>query len=266
MNIGVIRRYFWTPRGQLLRNKHIIPVTNIAELVEYVLPPHNNDVTKPRALNTFLDGLAELGVDKGLIKNKKLLSDLIEKEKGYQNVENTSDNESNNEESSSDIENQEEEEEVASENGVEAEGTQESDNDTENDSQETESSSPETSTTFHSKRPCEHCENSNVYGTLIMKCPKCFWHDYYKSSLICDHQIPEERNYIKEGFLRCHDCGAITHKKAKTLETNFYSPSTKKRINFSFLSNRCVFDSFCHWFSIKFLKRYLVSGFIVSVY
>ena len=52
-----------------------------------------------------------------------MLSDLIEKEKGYQNVENTSDNESNNEESSSDIESQEEEEEGASENGVEAEGT-----------------------------------------------------------------------------------------------------------------------------------------------
>ena len=119
-----------------------------------MLLPHNNEVIKPRALNTFLDGLAELGIDKGLIKNKKLLSDLIEKEKGYHNVKNTSDNESNNEESSSDIENQEEEEEMASENGVEAEGTQESDNDTENDSQETESSSPETSTTFHSKRPC----------------------------------------------------------------------------------------------------------------
>ena len=44
-----------------------------------------------------------------LIKNKKLLSDLIEKEKGYRNVKNTSDNESNNEENSSDIENQEEE-------------------------------------------------------------------------------------------------------------------------------------------------------------
>ena len=107
-----------------------------------------------------------------------MLSDLIEKEKGYQNVENTSDNESNNEESSSDIENQEEE--VASENGAEAEGIQESD-DTENDSQEIESSNPETSTTFHSKSPCEHCENSNVYGTLIMKCPKCFWHDYSRT-------------------------------------------------------------------------------------
>ena len=46
---------FWTPRGQLLRNKRIIFVTNIADLVEYVLLPHNNDVTKPRALNTFLD-------------------------------------------------------------------------------------------------------------------------------------------------------------------------------------------------------------------
>ena len=73
---------FWTSRGQLLRNKRIIPVTNNAELVEYALLPHNNDVTKPRALKTFLDGLAELGVYKGLIKNKRLLSDLIEKEKG----------------------------------------------------------------------------------------------------------------------------------------------------------------------------------------
>ena len=55
---------------------------------------------------------------------------------------------------------EEEEDEVASENGVEAEDIQESDNDTENDSQETESSSPETSTTFHDENPCEQCENS----------------------------------------------------------------------------------------------------------
>ena len=68
---------FWTPRGQLLRNKRTIPVTNIAELVEYVSLPHNNEVTKPRALNTFLNGLGELS----------LLSDLIEKEKGYRNAE-----------------------------------------------------------------------------------------------------------------------------------------------------------------------------------
>ena len=76
--------------------------------------------------------------------------------------------------------------------------------------------------------PCERCESSNVYWTLIMKCPKCFWHDYYKICPICDHQIPVGRNYIKEGFLRCHDCGAVTHKNAKTLETNFYSPSKEE--------------------------------------
>ena len=117
---------------------------------------------------------------------------------------------------------------MVSENGSEAEDTQERDNDTEDDSQETESSSLETSTIFHSKSPCEHRENSNVYGTLILKCPKCFWHDYYKICPICDHQILEERKYTKEGFLRCHDCGAVTHKNAKTLETNFYSPSKEE--------------------------------------
>ena len=41
-------------------HRHISIVTNIAELVEYVILPHNNEVTKPRALNTFPDGLAEL--------------------------------------------------------------------------------------------------------------------------------------------------------------------------------------------------------------
>ena len=44
---------FWTPGGQLLRNKRAIPVKNIAELDEYVLLPRNNEVTKPCALNTF---------------------------------------------------------------------------------------------------------------------------------------------------------------------------------------------------------------------
>ena len=113
----VVKACFWFaaqygrfPRGQLLRNKRIIPVANIAELVEYVLLPHNNEVTKSRALNTFLDWLAGLGIDKGLIKNKTLLSDLIEKEKGYRNAEITSENESNIEESSSDIENLEDRE------------------------------------------------------------------------------------------------------------------------------------------------------------
>ena len=68
---------FWTPRGQLLRNQRIIPVTNTSELVEYVLLPHNDDVVKPRALETFIDGLAELGINKRLIQNKNILAELM---------------------------------------------------------------------------------------------------------------------------------------------------------------------------------------------
>ena len=122
-----------------------------------------------------------------------------------------------------------EEEEITFANGSEAEDTQEGDKNTENDSEETDSNSPETSTTFHFENPCEHCENSNVKGTLTMKFPKCSWHDYYKICPICYHQIPEERNYIKERFLRCHDCRAMTHKNTKTLETTFYSPILRRR-------------------------------------
>ena len=95
-------------------------------------------------------------------------------------------------------------------------------------SQETESSSLETSTTFYSESPCEHCENSKVHATLIMKCPNCFWHDYYKICPICDHQIPEKSNYIKEGFLRCHDCVSNYTQKSEDVATNFYSPSNKE--------------------------------------
>ena len=67
---------FWPPREQLLRNKPIIPVTNITELVECVqrqFLDRNGYVTKPRALNVFIDELAEFVVDKGLINNKELI-------------------------------------------------------------------------------------------------------------------------------------------------------------------------------------------------
>ena len=103
---------FGTPSGLLLRNQRLIPVTNISELVEYVLLPHNEDVPKSRALNTFLDGLAELRVNKRLIKNKKLLSDLLEKERGYQDKEHESGNDTNDE----NLSDSSKEEETSSEN------------------------------------------------------------------------------------------------------------------------------------------------------
>ena len=58
-------------------------MTNISELVEYVLLPHNDDIVKPRALKTFTDGLAELGINKRLIQNKRILAEVLEKEQAY---------------------------------------------------------------------------------------------------------------------------------------------------------------------------------------
>ena len=144
-------------------------------------------------------------------------------------------------------------------NGSEDEDTQESDNDTENDSEETDSSSPETSSTIHSENLCEHCENSNVYGTLIMKCPKCFWHDYYKSRVqYAITRSPRREITSKRAFFGVTIVEQLHTKKRRRWKPIFISllkRRTKKRINFSFLSNRCVFDPFCHWFSIKVFKH-----------
>ena len=150
---------FWTPSGLLLRNQRAIPVTNIPELVEYVLLPHNEDVAKARALNTFLDELAELGVNKRLIKNKKLLSDLIGKERGYQDKEDESGNEANDE----NLSDSSEEEEISSENrqpeashnsGLESDWEEEAENS---------SDSVENSTIAQAKvhDPCRHCNSSH---------------------------------------------------------------------------------------------------------
>ena len=48
---------------------------------------------------------------------------------------------------------------------------------------------------------------------------------------------------------------------SQTLQV-LHGRAKKMMINFSFLSNRCIFYSFCHWFSIKFLKRYLLCSFV----
>ena len=218
---------FWTPSGLLLRNQRPIPVTNISELVEYVLLPHNEDVAKPRALNTFLDGLAELGVNKRLIKNKKLLSDLLEKERGYQDKEDESGNEANDE----NLSDSSEEEETSSKNSQsEVSHNSDLESDWEEDEAENSSDSVENSTIVQAKvrDPCRHCNSSHGYDTVVMKCPKCFWEDNCKVCPICDHKIPLERKHAKESLRRCYDCGAITHKDERTSKMTFYPPSDEE--------------------------------------
>ena len=122
--------------------------------------------------------MAELGVDKRLIKNKKLLSDFLEKEKEYRDNEDSE----NNKEQSTDSEKGEE---TASENSQSQE--------TENRDLEVESglkveNSDHESATFIKEKelnPCQHCEGSSVYHTAVMKCRKCFCHGNHEIKLPC---------------------------------------------------------------------------------
>ena len=162
-DILLLTRYRWTPREQLLRlqHRHIISVTNISELVEYVLLPHNSDVANPGALNTFLEGLAELEVDKRLIKNKKLLTDLSEKEKEYRNDEDSENNEGLNLQTA--METRKQLLILISPRSLKTV--------TRKPKADNENSDAESTTIIQQKNPslCQHCEGSNVYHTAVMK-------------------------------------------------------------------------------------------------
>ena len=68
---------YWNSHGEMIYHQRRIPVTTMAELVEYAMLPYSLDVKAPRGLNTFTKGLAEIGIDKKLIRNRRLLADLV---------------------------------------------------------------------------------------------------------------------------------------------------------------------------------------------
>ncbi|KAL9955052.1 hypothetical protein ACROYT_G042656 [Oculina patagonica] len=162
-----------------------------------------------------MEGLAELGVNTRLIKNKKILSDILQKEQAYRDKEEEVDD-GNSTDSN-------EEEETASEEGIGAEESQESDSDSD---EETENSDSDSSALIHAKahNPCQHCEGPNVYDTAVMKCPMCFWEDNCKICPICEHEIPLDRKHGKHSLRRCYDCGAIIHKNEETSKITYYPP------------------------------------------
>ena len=208
---------FWTPSKQLLRNQRIIPVTNISELVEYVLLPHNDDIVKPHALKTFKDGLAELGINKRLIQNKRILAELLEKEQAYHDK----DSEAGDQEMVSESSDMEDDTETASE--ISDQESQNPDLEPEGNSDEEETASSEI--LLKVKGPCYYCNGENVYERAVVKCPRCFWQDGYRICPICAHQIPVDRKHLADGFIWCADCHAVKHIDSKTLKRTHYPPS-----------------------------------------
>ena len=145
---------FWTPRGQLLRNQRIIPVTNISELVEYVLLPDNDDIVKPRALKTFIDGLAELGINKRLIQNKRILAELLEQEQAY-----------------CDKDSEVGDKDMVSESSDNEDGTETASDYSEHQESENSDLEPEGNSEIFlkGKGPCCYCNGENVYERAVVK-------------------------------------------------------------------------------------------------
>ena len=100
-----------------------------------------------------------------------------------------------------------------------------------------------------------------MYLTLIMKCPRCFWHNYYKICPICHHHADprgeklHQRGLSSVSRLWSNNTQKREDRRWKPVLIPLLKRGTKTRINFSFLSNCCVFGSFGHWFSIKSISR-----------
>ena len=145
-------------------------MTKISEVVEYVLLVHNDDVAKPRALNTLIPRwTGRAGLDKRLIKNKKNSERIARKGKEYGHNEDSK-NSTNEGRSTDNIE----KEETASDSSQ----SQESENsDLEAEGEKEAENSDSESTPFlqeNNLNACQHCEGLNVNHTAVIECPIAF--------------------------------------------------------------------------------------------
>ena len=183
---------YWNSHGEMMYHQRRIPVTNIAELIEYAMLPYNLDVRAPRGFKTFTEGLAEVGIDKKLIRNKRLLADLVARQPEEEEDSNLSESQSSDEDD---------------EDGDEQETDQPSES----------SESAESSGSDDEPRECHVCRDFvKFYSIPVVECPRCLWREgyYYRGHqrVECDNcscVIPVDANTMKAKFYRCRDCDAV---------------------------------------------------------
>ena len=182
-----------------------IPVTNMAELIEYAMLPYNLDVKTPRGLKTFTEGLSEIGIDKKLIRNKRLLADLVARQ---HEEEDQSESDSDSEVSGNENETNDEEEEQEAEDEASSDQASES---SESDDE---------------PRECHVCRDFKpFYDIPVLQCPRCLWREGYYARQnqyvecdICTHVFPVDDHTTKAQFCRCQDCNAVHQLTSKRLK------------------------------------------------
>ena len=209
---------YWNSHNEMTYHQRRIPVTNIIELIEYVMQPLNLDVKVPRGLKTFTQGLSEVGIDKKLIRNKRLLADLVAR----QPEEDQSDSESDSAESSDE-----------SYQGDENEEGDETEEETSSD-QASESLESESSESDDEPRECHVCRDFKpFYKIPVVQCPRCLWREAYygrhENQLVecdvCTHVFSVDAHTTKVKFYRCKGCDAVHQlslkfKKLKLIDDN----------------------------------------------
>ncbi|KAK3747953.1 hypothetical protein QZH41_006925 [Actinostola sp. cb2023] len=180
---------YWNSHGEMTYHQRRIPLTNIVELIEYAMLSYNLDVRTPRGLKTFTNGLSEVGIDKTLIRNKRLLADLVAR--------------------------QPEEEDTDDESESGEEETDESE--AESTSTESDSGKSESSESDDEPRECHVCRDfTPFYSIPIVQCPRCLWREGYYCRQnqhvecdVCAHVFPVNVKTTKTKFCRCRDCDAV---------------------------------------------------------
>ena len=192
---------YWNSYGEMMYHERRIPVTSMAGLIEYAMLPYNLDVKTPRGLKTFTEGLSEIGIDKRLIRNKKLLVDLVARQPEEDDTDDS-------EVSANEHETNDEEEEQ--ETGDEASSDQVSES-SEFDDQPIE---------------CHVCRDFKpFYSIPVVQCPQCLWREGYYARQnqyvecdICTHVFPVDAHSTKAQFYRCRACDAVHQLTSKRLK------------------------------------------------
>ena len=188
---------FWNLRGELMRHQRRIPKTNMTELLEYVLLPFNEDLPRPHGLNSFIEGLAELKINKAWIGNNLIASEILDEEEPEEMSESESE------------ENPESESEEASES--ESEEIPESESEENPESEESEEKTVK-------KSHCSYCQNPNIDVKKTVECPICKWEDMitYPVKLkklvrcsICRHRFILNFKTAGRQFKKCDQCKTL---------------------------------------------------------
>lgn len=183
---------YWNSHGEMMYHQRRIPVTNISELIEYAILPYSLDIKAPRGLNTFIKGLLEVGIDKKLIGNKRVLADLVARQPD-------------------EVESDLSDDETSDSSEIQETDSEEEDEENEQENESIDSSSD------NEVEECHICRDFKpFYSIPVVQCPKCLWREAYycrDNQLIkcdiCYHSFPVDAHTTKVKFIRCQDCEAV---------------------------------------------------------